>query len=163
ALELTEEHLGGLQHRQLVLEDQPSGQRLAGELRSRGWKVECNLTLTLRREADHWRPTDMVIEPSEEEVLELMRRWTGEDEALWPPWRSSSLTASRPRSRTSTRWPRHGDVDSAGRFSPGRSSWCGNGGTASPSSWPTTTTGPSCSTRSWASTRWGGPGSSTGS
>jgi ribosomal protein S18 acetylase RimI-like enzyme len=82
ALELSERHLGGLLYRQLIVEDEVSGHRLEEQLRAEGWKVARNLTMALSRRPDRRVPTGIVIEPREDEALELMRRWTSEDETL---------------------------------------------------------------------------------
>lgn len=82
ALELSQRHLADLPHRQVIVEDQASGRRLEGELQAEAWRVERNVTMALRRDLDRRAATDVVVEPDEDEALELMHRWTGEDEAL---------------------------------------------------------------------------------
>jgi GNAT superfamily N-acetyltransferase len=82
ALALTEEHLGELPYRQLVVEDQASGEALEQAFRANGWKVDRNVTMVLVREPERDVDTGVVLEPDEEEALALMTRWSAEDPEL---------------------------------------------------------------------------------
>jgi GNAT superfamily N-acetyltransferase len=82
AIELVDEHLDELPYRQLAIEDQASGEALEEAFRAEGWRVDRNVTMVLAREPSRELDTGMVVEPSEEEALALMRRWSAEDPEL---------------------------------------------------------------------------------
>lgn len=82
AVGLANLYMRDLPYRQLFLEHEPGAEALARELLRDGWKIESNLHMVLRQAPDRELDTSPVIEPSEEDALELMRRWTGEDELL---------------------------------------------------------------------------------
>lgn len=82
ALELLELHLGDLPYRQLVLEDEPAGERFAAELGPSGWKVDRNVLMVLTGAPDRGLDTSAVVEADEDDALVLMAAWTAEDEEL---------------------------------------------------------------------------------
>ena len=82
ALELLERHQADLPYRQLMIEHEPSGEHLEEHLRSEGWEIERTLGLVLRREPERELDTSRVVEADEDEALELMRLWTGDDKEL---------------------------------------------------------------------------------
>jgi GNAT superfamily N-acetyltransferase len=77
-----EREQGALPFRHLVVQHEPTGQRLERELPARGWKFERNVLMVLRREPDRGLDTSAVVEADLGDALGLMRRWTGESEAL---------------------------------------------------------------------------------
>jgi len=82
ALELADRHLGDLPYRDLTVEHELSGRRLEQELQREGWRVERDVTMVMRRDPDRVADTGLVVEVGEDDVIGLMRRWTGEDEAV---------------------------------------------------------------------------------
>jgi len=82
AVALADEHLGDLPYRQLAIEDQASGEALEQAFRADGWRVYRNVTMVLAREPPRDVDTGLVVEPSEDEALALMRRWSAEDPEL---------------------------------------------------------------------------------
>src|SRR5687768_424744 len=62
-----------------VLQDEPTGERLEREARERGWKVEHELLMELRREPDRVVDTSSVREGAEAEMRALADRWFAED------------------------------------------------------------------------------------
>jgi GNAT superfamily N-acetyltransferase len=82
ALALAEEHLADLRYRQLIIEHEPTGRRLERSFAEEKWEVDREVLMELVREPDRRADVGVVIEPDEEPVMELMRRWIGEDEAI---------------------------------------------------------------------------------
>lgn len=83
ALGLAEEHLSGLPYRQLVIEYEAAGRRLERSFAEERWEVDREVVMELLGQPSPGRgDVGAVIEADEEPVLELMRRWTGEDESL---------------------------------------------------------------------------------
>lgn len=74
---LADRHLQDLPYRQLSVAE-PTGAALEPEFCVRGWRVDCELTMTLATGPDREVDTDAVFTPSGETVLELLRRWTRE-------------------------------------------------------------------------------------
>jgi GNAT superfamily N-acetyltransferase len=81
AVALAERHSGDLGHRQLVVHGR-DGERLAAGLRTRGWRVERDVVMSLRDQPDRALDTSAVVEAPEPEALELMRAWIGEGEEM---------------------------------------------------------------------------------
>jgi GNAT superfamily N-acetyltransferase len=79
ALALAERHLADLPYRQLVVHEQAGGSELAGRFREAGWEVDPELTMVLEREVDRTVDLSGVVEASDEETIELYRRWIAED------------------------------------------------------------------------------------
>lgn len=82
ALALAERHMSDLSYRQLVVEHEPSGERLERVFRENAWKVERELTMVLARPLDREVDTSSVAEVDPEAGLELMGRWASEDPDL---------------------------------------------------------------------------------
>jgi GNAT superfamily N-acetyltransferase len=82
ALELAETHLGDLPYRQLMIEDEATGRRLERSFAEEKWEVDRDLVMQLVREPDREADVGVVIDADEDPVMELMRRWIGEDEAI---------------------------------------------------------------------------------
>jgi GNAT superfamily N-acetyltransferase len=78
---LVEREQGDLPFRHLVVQHEPTGERLERELPARGWKVERNVVMVLRREPDRV-DASAVVEADLSDGLGLMRRWTGESKGL---------------------------------------------------------------------------------
>jgi GNAT superfamily N-acetyltransferase len=78
ALELAQAHLGDLPRRQLVIEDESTGWTLERRFAEDGWKVERQVVMQLLGRLDREAGDGVVIEPGEEPVLGLTRRWIGE-------------------------------------------------------------------------------------
>jgi GNAT superfamily N-acetyltransferase len=84
AIALVDRHFGELPYRQLVIEQDASGARLEGELAGQGWRVDCELTMQLARDADREVDTSAVVDVPPADVLELMTRWMREGSAHDP-------------------------------------------------------------------------------
>ena len=80
ALALADEHLADLRYRQLMIEHEETGARLERSFAEQRWDVDREVVLELVREPSG--DVSAVLEPEEQPVMELMRRWTGEDESL---------------------------------------------------------------------------------
>src|SRR5437868_11246311 len=78
-IELAEEQLAGFEYRQIAVEHQSAGPGLEASFRAASWKVERDVVMTLAGGADRAADTSIVDEPAEAEVLEVIRRWYGED------------------------------------------------------------------------------------
>jgi GNAT superfamily N-acetyltransferase len=104
AVALSEEHLGDLPYRQLVVEHEDSARRLQEPLGADGWTFDRDVLMVLARPADRQSDTDGVVEVDEDAASELMRRWVADD----PKMTAESLdqviaaTAREARARTST-------------------------------------------------------------
>lgn len=82
AVELADERLGGLPYRHLLAENE-LGAALAWPLRVQGFKVECEVVMTLTDGFERPgvpTPEPEVVEPAEPEMLAVERRWLAEDE-----------------------------------------------------------------------------------
>jgi GNAT superfamily N-acetyltransferase len=90
---LADHHMNGVPYRHVVVDDEAAGERLQGDFRAAGWRIERNVLMALRR--DPGREVDTsgvtvlggdkasgIIEPAEEEALELMAEWTANEEEL---------------------------------------------------------------------------------
>jgi GNAT superfamily N-acetyltransferase len=82
ALELAEEHLGDLPYRQVMIEHEPTGRRLERSFAEERWEVDREVVMGLVREPDREADLSVVIDADEDPVMELMRRWIGEDETI---------------------------------------------------------------------------------
>jgi GNAT superfamily N-acetyltransferase len=82
ALALADEHLGDLPYRQLMIEHEPTGRRLQRSFAEEKWEVDRELVMELTDPPDREVDLSAVIEPDEEPVLGLVRRWIGEDESI---------------------------------------------------------------------------------
>jgi ribosomal protein S18 acetylase RimI-like enzyme len=75
------ERFAGGRYASATLDDDELAARLEPAARERGWKVERELVMELRREPDRLADTSRVRDGSEEEVLALTDRWFAEDHA----------------------------------------------------------------------------------
>ena len=82
ALGLAEEYLGDLPYRQVMIEHEPTGRRLQRSFAEEKWEVDREVVMELGREPDREVDLGVVIEAGEGPVMELMRRWIGEDESI---------------------------------------------------------------------------------
>lgn len=82
ALALAEAELGDLPYRQLMIEHEPTGRRLERSFAEAKWEVDREVLMELVRQPDREAELGLVIEADEEPVMELMRRWIGEDETI---------------------------------------------------------------------------------
>ena len=76
---LADEELADFEYRHIVVEHQLAGPSLEQAFRSAGWKVERELLMILTEAPD--RPADLSVvdEADEDEWLDVMARWYGED------------------------------------------------------------------------------------
>ena len=79
AVELAEEHLGGLPYRQLVVEHDDNARRLQQPLRADGWTYDRDVLMVLAMPADREADTDGVVEVDGVAASELMRQWVSDD------------------------------------------------------------------------------------
>ncbi len=77
-VELADQELAGLHYLQIEVEHQESGPGLEEAFRAARWKVDREVLMVWSAAPDRDVDTSIVIEPDEDEVLELMRRWHGE-------------------------------------------------------------------------------------
>jgi len=82
ASQLCQQHLSDALFWQLFLTERPGVEDLVQELRASGWEVDVEIHSALEGEPDREVDVSAVIEPSEEEALELMARWCREDPTL---------------------------------------------------------------------------------
>lgn len=82
ALALVERHMRDLPYRHLVVEHEPSGERLADALRPEGWKIERDVVMAFAGEVDRSLDTSAVTEAEEAVALELMGEWFLDDEEM---------------------------------------------------------------------------------
>ena len=82
AVELTEEHQRELPYRQLAVEHEDSARALEWPLRETGWRIDRELLMVLTRPSDGVADAADVVEPEEEAVCELMRRWVSDDDTM---------------------------------------------------------------------------------
>jgi GNAT superfamily N-acetyltransferase len=106
--------LDGLAYRHIEVEERAGGRELEDAFRADGWDIDHELVMALDRPPVP--PDDgLVIEPSEERMLELMRRWIAEQETPHPGPLGQHVESVRRRARASGE--RHfGIEDSAGRL-----------------------------------------------
>jgi GNAT superfamily N-acetyltransferase len=77
AVALADLHLGDLPYRHLVLCE--ADELLVGRFREAGWEAEVELTMVLEGPIDRQVDLSRVIDASEEDTIELYRRWIAED------------------------------------------------------------------------------------
>lgn len=80
ALDLSEEHMSELPYRQLMIEHEETGTRLERQFAEESWEVDREVVLELASEPSG--DMSLVVEADEGPVMELLRRWTGEDESI---------------------------------------------------------------------------------
>ncbi len=74
-VQLADKEQAALGFRQIALEHQPSGPTLEAAFRQASWKVERDLLMVLETPPDRAPATNRVVEPGEDELMELMARW----------------------------------------------------------------------------------------
>ena len=102
ALELAEEHLSSLPYRHLVAESDELGEALAPALRLEGFRLEREVVMAMpgrsQRDSSH-RQAAAVVEPSEQAMIELERRWLSEDPRTTPEGVEQLIEAARREGR----------------------------------------------------------------
>lgn len=78
-----DEHMPGQRFASADLWDPATAERIEGEARERGWKVEHVVAMVLRREPDRVVDTSGVREATEDEVAALMKLWFAADHAKY--------------------------------------------------------------------------------
>src|SRR5271165_7360861 len=79
-VDLADEELAGSRYVQITLENQDAGPTLEAEFRHAGWRTERELLMLWSAAPDREADASIVVDADEDEVLELMKRWYGEDE-----------------------------------------------------------------------------------
>jgi GNAT superfamily N-acetyltransferase len=79
-VELADEQLAHSRYLQITLENQDAGPALEETFRAAGWKTDRELLMLWAAAPDREADTTVVVDAEEDEVLEMMRRWHGEDE-----------------------------------------------------------------------------------
>jgi GNAT superfamily N-acetyltransferase len=79
AIALADRHQADLPYRHVVVEAEPTSRQLEGSFVAAGWHVDCEVLMALAGSSDREVDTRAVIELSEAQMLELMRRWTIEE------------------------------------------------------------------------------------
>jgi len=79
-VELADEQLAGSRYLQIGIENQAAGPDLEEKFAAAGWKTEREVYMVLAAEPDREADTSVVVDAGEDEMLEVMKRWHGEDE-----------------------------------------------------------------------------------
>jgi GNAT superfamily N-acetyltransferase len=79
-VELADQQLVGCRYLQIALENQDTGPALEEAFRAAGWKTDREVLMILSAPPDREADTSIVTEAGEDEVVDLMKRWYGEDE-----------------------------------------------------------------------------------
>jgi GNAT superfamily N-acetyltransferase len=79
-VELADQQLAGSRYVQIALENQDTGPAVEPEFRHAGWKAERELLMALSAAPDREIDTSIAVDAGEDEVLEVMSRWHGEDQ-----------------------------------------------------------------------------------
>jgi GNAT superfamily N-acetyltransferase len=79
-VELADEQLAGARYLQIGIENQDAGPRLEADFTAAGWKTEREVYMVLSASPDREADTSVVVDAGEDEMLEVMKRWHGEDE-----------------------------------------------------------------------------------
>lgn len=98
AVELADRHLADLPYRHLVVEE---GATLERQARAAGWKVEREVFMTLADPPEVPTRSD-VIEPDEEDVVALLRRWSIEESNPGPDELEQLDQSARRQARASS-------------------------------------------------------------
>lgn len=93
--DLADEELAGLGYLDIALEHQASGPALEQVFRSGAWKVQRDLLMTLSGEPDRPTDTGVVVDAGEDETMEMMNRWYGEDPGPNPIERTQLVEYTR--------------------------------------------------------------------
>lgn len=78
-VELADEELPDRSYVDIAVEDQETGPALEKAFRAAGWKVERDVVMAVSHPPDRVADTSVVVEVAEDEVMDLMARWYGED------------------------------------------------------------------------------------
>ncbi|MBV9809903.1 MAG: GNAT family N-acetyltransferase [Solirubrobacterales bacterium] len=92
---LADEQLADFEYRHIVVEDQLAGPGLEQAFRTAGWKIERELLMGLSSAPDRPANVGVVDEAEEDEWLEVMARWYGEDPDLGTDALAQLLAHSR--------------------------------------------------------------------
>ena len=76
-----DEHMPGRRYASAMLHDPTTAERVEREARERGWKVEHEIAMVLRREPDRSVDTSGVREATKAEVMALMKMWFAAEHA----------------------------------------------------------------------------------
>ncbi len=92
---LADEQLADFEYRHIVVEHQLAGPELEPAFRAAGWKIERELLMILTGAPD--RPADLSVvdEADEDEWLDVMARWYGEDPDTRGDWLAQLVAHSR--------------------------------------------------------------------
>jgi GNAT superfamily N-acetyltransferase len=99
AVALSEEHLGDLPYRQLVVEHEDSARRLEEPLRADGWTFDRDVLMVLARPADRKADTEGVVELQGDAASELMRQWVSDDPKMTADTLDQVVEATRREAR----------------------------------------------------------------
>jgi ribosomal protein S18 acetylase RimI-like enzyme len=89
---LLEERFAGRRYASAAFWDGQTGERMAAAAKERGWRIEREVFMALRRPPDRVADTDGVREGSEEEVIPLMAAWNEEELSDQGPEALAQLT-----------------------------------------------------------------------
>ena len=79
--EVLDRHMPGRRYASVLLHDEATAARLEPEARARGWKIDHEVAMVLRREPDRVADTSGVRAAAKDEVAALMRMWFAADHA----------------------------------------------------------------------------------
>ena len=97
---LADEQLADFAYRHIVVEHQLAGPALEQAFRAAGWKVERELLMILTGAPDRAADLSVVDEAEEDEWLDVMARWYGEDTNTSTEWLAQLVAHSRRDART---------------------------------------------------------------
>ena len=104
AVALSEEHLGDLPYRQLVVEHEDSARRLEKPLGADGWTFDRDVLMVLARPADREADTDGVVEIQGDAASELMRQWVSDDPKMTAETLDQVIAATVREARVRHAW-----------------------------------------------------------
>jgi GNAT superfamily N-acetyltransferase len=79
-VDLADRQLADSRYVQITVENQDAGPGLEEAFRHAGWKTDREVLMVLTAGPDREADTSIVTDAGEDEVLEIMQRWSGEDE-----------------------------------------------------------------------------------
>lgn len=80
-LAIVDEVLSGLPYRHILIEHEPTADRLEGPLRDGGWTVDNEVIMVIAQPPDREVDTSAITELTEDQMLVLMREWLIEERA----------------------------------------------------------------------------------
>jgi GNAT superfamily N-acetyltransferase len=95
-------HLPGLTYDHVIVEDEPTAERLGGAARAEGWRVESVLYMALEGPPDRDVDTSRVREGDLEEVLDLTDTWFAEEGQATTPQVAADLREMTRREHDAT-------------------------------------------------------------